>query len=706
MFLKSQEYYISKKYKFHNDYISMLKYYINKIRPDVDSNIIVKELFKNYFKDLKIFYFQRTNGVDREIKIESLFDFISDKVNSNLIIAPTFTTYLSKDVKKSILSEFIEENVKLRSQAKKEAYKAKEEGNMDLYVVKNNEQNNMKIYNNSLSGAFAQESSMLYNPTGHSTLTSITRTITSLSNASNERFIAGNRNYQTLSMVLNDIVYSSYKADKDLISNVISRYSLHVPSVEDILNILRRSYKLYFLEDNKVLRYLKGFLDRTEDEERCSIAYCLDFYHLRVYNEKLVRKMISELISICYNDYGYSLDKLVSLDDSIQQLISCIFYDEIMKYGKNYEVLHKENIAPLMYNTAINIIQTLTKYEDLFKAFYLRDVFPYAPHRLKNMIRRAVVLSDTDSTCFTLDEWIRWWYNEDFKICRESISITGVLSYLATKVIENQLALLSANMNIHKDDLFKLKMKNEFLWTVHVPQEVSKHYFALTVMQEGVVFKKPEIEIKGVHLKNSALPRWIIEDSKELMNHILTSVHDNKKISITNIIKRVSDIEKLIEKSILQKQDYYTYLKKSKIKSKEAYTLDEKRSPYRYHLMWNYIFGPKYGYFQDPPYDVYKIPTIIDGKTSILNWLNSIKESDIELYYRIISFMKDFDFDSFSTFYISESYAQGNPIPKEIISIINTRRIILDITIQHRMILESLGLRLEDELLISEMFNI
>mgnify|MGYP005859707957 CR=1 FL=1 len=79
-------------------------------------------------------------------------------------------------------------------------------------------------------------------------------------------------------------------------------------------------------------------------------------------------------------------------------------------------------------------------------------------------------------------------------------------------------------MNIANENLNVLSMKNVFLWLTHVLCEISKHYFAYTGIQEGSVFKKPDIEIMGVHLKNSAIPKFIIQDAKEIMKYILSSV--------------------------------------------------------------------------------------------------------------------------------------------------------------------------------------
>jgi len=96
----------------------------------------------------------------------------------------------------------------------------------------------MKIYNNSLSGAFAQEACILHNPTGHSTLTSITRTITSLSNASNEKLVAGNRFYSRPIEVLNDIIYISSTCDTNKIRQAMELYSLYQPTVQDVVDVL------------------------------------------------------------------------------------------------------------------------------------------------------------------------------------------------------------------------------------------------------------------------------------------------------------------------------------------------------------------------------------------------------------------------------------------------------------------------------------
>src|SRR5574343_807395 len=173
------------KSQYHNQlnpvlgYLEQLSSYIQNTR-NVSKEIADEKariILKTHFKDKNVRYFERQENGDREVKDTTLLNYINSNIKEKNVLVPTFTSYMKEKKKKSMLSEFIFVNVRRRSVAKKAGQKAKAEGNMELADAKNNEQNMMKIYNNSLSGAFAQAACILHNPTAHSTLTSITRTI-------------------------------------------------------------------------------------------------------------------------------------------------------------------------------------------------------------------------------------------------------------------------------------------------------------------------------------------------------------------------------------------------------------------------------------------------------------------------------------------------------------------------------------------------
>lgn len=683
-------------------YHQQLSFYISKIK-----NISLQEakdrateIIKSNFKDKNIVYFEREENGDRVVKNSSLLNYITTNLNNNILV-PTFTSYQRKSDNPSILAEFISENVKKRSIAKKIAQKAKSEGNINLMISKDNEQNMMKIYNNSLSGAFAQEACILYNPTAHSTLTSITRSITSLSNASNEKLISGNRYYPRAIDVLNNIVYIASSVNKPIVEQVINKYNLHYPSVEDTVNVLKYSSDLYFIDNAYYNKFIIPFLEKLDKVELAAICYINDLYHIREFNGKFIRNLIDELIcKIEKEDNDSSIpEKIHNINENILNFVHQIFFSKVKGYGKDYNKMYKDNIASSIYHTALNVINVINKYRDFFNAFFMQDIFPGNSFRLKYMRRRTVVLSDTDSTCFTLDEWVNW-YRGSFIIEDRTIAVAGAISFIASQVIVHQLSLLSKYMNVDKENLNILSMKNEFLWLVHIPCEVSKHYFAYTVMQEGNVFSKPDIEIKGVHLKSSATPKFIIEDSKDLMKYILSTISNNEKVKLNHIINKVKLLESNIADSINRGEPIY--LKKSKIKNKEAYALEEDKSPFQRHTFWTDVFSFKYGNIQDPPYDVIKLPTTIDSRAKLIEWINSI--TDLELKDRLSIWIRKFNKKDLPTIYLNEQYVLGNGIPKEISKIINVKKIILDVTIQHRIILETMGLIIDENKTISEQF--
>lgn len=686
-------------------YIEQLASYISNKRsiPIEEAKLIGREFLKKHFKDKNIKHFHREENGDRVVKETTLLSYINDNIRSKNIFVPTFTAYMNPSIKKSILSEFILQNVKKRSVAKKQAHVAKVNGDMDLYDAKSNEQNNLKIYNNSLSGAFAQEACVLHNPTAHSTLTSITRTITSLSNASNEKLIAGNRYYPRGIDILNNIIYITTYANVSALKEVIIKYSLYLPTVNDTVDVLRYSSDLYFVDKPYYDRFIIPYLTKLNKYQLAAICYYGDLYHIRKYNSSFVKNMLDELISPIYSkDTSQEVvSNLSKINENILNFVHLIFFSELKGLGKDYESIHKHGKAANIYYTALHVIETFIKYKDFYNCLFMTEVFPNNSYRLKNMRRRTVVLSDTDSTCYTLDEWVKW-YHGNFHINSNTIAVAGCIGFIASQAIVNQLAILSKSMNVSTENLNALAMKNEYLWLAHAPAEVSKHYFAYTVMQEGNIFSKPDIEIKGVWFKNSSVPTFVIEDSKELMTYILEEIANNRKVQFNRILTRVINLEKNIKESVLRGEPLY--LKKSKIKDKDAYALDETKSPFQRHVFWEEVFAHKYGQIPPPPYDVIKLPTTVTSRVTLNAWVQSIE--DLTVRDKLNIWLEKCSKKNLPTIYLNDMYVLGNGIPKELLSIIDLRRIIFDVTVQHRLIIETLGIMLNDEKTVSEQFDI
>ncbi len=703
VFFKEEKDYTSQLSPVKN-YIDQLAYFVSK-----QKNIPLEEArtrsiayVKKNFKDPAIRYFERQENGDREVKDSTLLAYLTEHIKNKDVIAPTLTTYMNASVKESIIAKFASANVKNRAKAKKEGQQAKAEGNHELAVAKNNEQNNKKIYNNALSGLFGQAACVLYNQTAHNTLTSLTRTITSISNASNERLLSGNRYYPRPIDLLNSIVYISTYTNIEEVREAVEAFNLKLPTVQEVVESLRRSTDFYFHADRFYNEKIIPFLEKLDKYTLANIVYSGDLYHIRVHNSDFMRQVVADMTRV--NETPKVLDDIgiiKTIPEPVLYFAHAVLFSKLSGYGKDYDKMNKDGVASMVYETSRNIMEAVTKYSKLFRAFFMSAALPNNSFRLNNMIRRVVLLSDTDSTCFTVDEWVTWYKDGEFIVDNESIALGGCLAYIASQAIVNTLANISSSINVSRENLFGLAMKNEFLWTAHAPCEVSKHYYAYTVMQEGNVFMQPEIEIKGVHLKNSAVSVDIIKDSKKLIEHILSSVHNNKKISLTEIVKHIVDIENRIISSVRAGEPIF--LKRSKIKDKTAYSQDEFKSPYQRHVLWEEVFAPVYGNLPVPPYGVVKVPTTITSPVALKEWLSSIE--DLELRDRLSSWLARYSKKDLPTIYLNEDKVKGGGIPKEILPIINTRQIVFDSTMQHRIILETLGALVNPDLLVQEQFG-
>lgn len=688
-------------------YLEQLTFFImTKKNISYDEALIkAKEVLKKHFRDRPLKCFERIENGDRIVKDTTVYNYINDNLKEGNILTPTFTSYMSRAREKSMLSEFIFMAVSKRGVAKKEEHQAKADGNKVLATAKNNEQNLLKIYANSLSGAFAQEACIVHNPSNHSTLTSLTRTMTSLSNANNERIIAGNRYYPRPIDVYNNIVYICTYTDTAKIQEAILKYNLYLPTIEDTVKVLQRSSDLYFYDKQYYDKHIIPYLKQLDPYYLASICYTGDLYHLREFNSDFMKKFLTNFIKpiVSTETIPDVVNKLYKLDESMRFFVHHIFFKDLKGKGKDYERFYEgnEKLVESIYLTTLHVSNILLENKLFFNAFFMSPVLPCNSFRLSNMRRRTVVLSDTDSTCFTMDDWAKWYKGGEFIINDETISLAGCISYLASQAIVNLLRIISRNLNIDTELLGSLQMKNEFLWLTHVPAEVSKHYFAYTVLQEGSVLREEEIETKGVHLKNSAVPKFVLDHGKELMEEILINVSHNKKISLDKIIGDIIRLEDIIRESVGKGEPIF--LKKSKIKNMDSYADGPERSPYGRHVFWQEVFSTKYGQVPEPPYSVIKIPTVVDSKTSLTEWLNKIADEGIKA--KLVSWLERNNKKNLPTIYLNDQYVLGKGIPEEIMMVADINRIILDVTLQHRTILESLGVLLYKDVTVKDQFT-
>lgn len=651
-------------------------------------------------------YYQREENGDRHEKQARLTDFIQEIVDQNEILAPSFTTYKHASHKVSLISIYAKGNAIKRGVIKKKAFAAKSAGKMDQYDFFNAGQTNAKLANNAVSGALCTKSSVIYNPTGHSTLTSTVRTGTSFGNANNERLLNGNRHYWSSDIVIANILstistlgdMNDPTSDAYRLQSVMDKYNLYYPTIEDTIACITYSSDWYWRNLDK-LSTIEDVVSRLSPLERAYFVYNGDLYHIRKLNDAFMRTFITALSAQKTDRIDNPLDRVKNIDAAILNLSHEINGDLSKGKGTDYKnAFSADGSIHAIVSTGEHISQTLDQYQDFIDAFFVNSNVPPTIAHIAHMVRGVVALSDTDSSGACADEWVEW-YRGQVMFDTAAFATSGAVAYISAQTISHILATYSANINVAKEHLFTIAMKNEFTFPVIVPTAVSKHYYATISTQEGNVWEKNEMEIKGVHLKSSNIPARIMDNAKRVMQEICDTVTNGDKLSLKKYLSEFIEMEKTIQRS-LQRGELEFY-RQIKIKDKTSYTKGPKESNYQHYTFWMELFASKYNYAPTVPYNVIKIPTILENPTKTKQYIEAIKDPAVRSAF--FNWLTEHNRTEMKTLYIPADYAQMYGIPEELVELIDVRKIVMDLTNVNRIILDSIGFNAKADLTLTEM---
>lgn len=652
------------------------------------------------FKDPTIKYYDRENYEDRVEKQGTLLSYLMESIRNQELIAPTLTTYINPKEKQSILVEFVDENVAIRSKAKKAMFAAKMEGNTDLESFKNSEQSNAKISNNSISGGHVSTSTPLFNKTSHSTLTSNCRSTSGYGNANNEKMLSGNRHYHHPTIVINNIVSLANRTDMVKLKSVMDLYNLHYPSPEEAMECVLFSTRFYW-KSSKQEKIIAELLQKLTPLERAGFVYIGDLFHIAMYNDVVARDFIGRLATPVYRHFEEPVKAIKSMREEFIPLACQLWPEEMkditseqkekgmkgvewkeLKTNIPYDFERLCKIAATMESTG----QILEDYRPFIDCFFVTINVPASLAFFPTSIRRSALTSDTDSTIFTVQDWVQWKTGK-MLVDDETNRVAAVMIFLAAESITHILARMSANFGIETERIHQVAMKNEYKFDVFVPTQVGKHYFAYIGCQEGNLYIDYEMEIKGVHLKSSNVPASIMKKAVAMMQGIMDAAKNGEKISIAEKLAYVAQIEREIVTGVVAGDS--SYFRSLQIKSSNSYTKEPEQSPYMHYLLWQRIFAKKYGDTDPPPYAVYKVPVYLPNAKSIQSWLSKIQDNHIRTEWE--SYFKETGKKSISTLLLPQQRVAVHGIPEEILLVADLRRTVLDCTSVFYIILETIG---------------
>lgn len=634
-------------------------------------------------KDPMVCVLERNDEGDREKKAYPFTVYLQDAVDRGLYIAPTFSQVLPPSVKVSLLSNYIKGNLAERNEEKHKQLVAKNKQDYFRATIHKNNQNNKKILNNAISGNHRSPHSHLHDRSTHPILTSCCRIANGVANSHNERFLAGNRHYYSTEIVLNNFNAILMMTDFSLIDAAIYQFGLHIPTVDEIMAMVVESANAYW-ENRTGLKNIRRLVKTFTAAERCAVMYIGDFYHLRIYNDDLARNFIKGLSTRATETIVDHEEWLKRVDGDIINQVKVMFPDVLGREELNEPSLRNNPDFGLVGATCKSITKTLWDHRTLIDAFWVTKNIPFLISDFPSSLRKVTVGSDTDSAIFTVQTEVDW-YSGNGKINHENMIIAETFGFLISQTTTHNLATMVANIGITDEkEMFRLSMKNEYLFPVFSLTSRAKHYWANMAVQEGVIIPGYDFEKKGVELIASNLAGEIRADHEKLLHYIIDSVTEDKKVSITKILANIARWEYTIYDSITGGST--EYLKSARVNEEEGYSTENSR--FINYEMWQDVFGDEYGFTEAPPYSALAFSIIPDSKKKTTQWLENW--SNREMAAKMQTWLDKRGKKYVGEMLLPESIIMTLGIPKEILPVIDVRKIISKAMSPFYLVLESL----------------
>ncbi len=642
-------------------------------------------------KDPDVMYLSRAKNGDRAKRTCSLSEYLKFADEHQLILAPTFTAYLNSKQRPSHLAEYIIDNMRGRKVQKKLMFKSKMAGQAAKAVFHDNLQASLKIKNNSMSGAHSSPSTPLYNKSSHSTLTSTCRISTSYANANNECFLAGNRHYWTPQVVLTHLLNSVRHAELDRVEVAMTQWGLHYPTVQDVMDCIEYSTSLYWT-NTAAMAEIRNFVEHITPIERAAFVYNSDLYHLALHNPEFTKQMLVQLATVATEPVANAQSVIDSTEGELLTMVSLLCSD--LLDGGTLQTLATTNPTGLgiVAATALRVQSVLDTYTPLIHGFWRPTILPPSIAMLPNIIRRAVVTSDTDSTIFTNQHWTDWVTGGD-NFTPLAYRIGYTTTYLTSQLVKHKLALMSANIGAIPEHIHSISMKNEYYFPVFSLTSQAKHYYAYRSAQEGNVFKHLETEIKGVHLRDSTAPPEVTALVKSYIESIMTLLMTKGKLTIDDVLGPIASLEQSIIDNILN--GGYNFMKGMQIKGIESYVQGAMAANYQHYCFWDEVLGPKYGVAPVPPFQAIKVSVDLSNKSKIQQWIAGM--ADRAQADRFEAWITRTGKTNITTFVLPLTNLQTTGIPKEITAAIDLRKLVKNISSPFYLLLESLGIYMSND---------
>ena len=340
--------------------------------------------------------------------------------------------------------------------------------------------------------------------------------------------------------------------------------------------------------ETELFQYITYF--PTDDEVRKTI---ISAYH-RIYgkqNEQIIPStlyfFIENLTQLekIYFYYKSNLQRLLFKNEKVYQIIESILLSDV-KYLTSGKATPKE------------LMPMVTKLCDIIDEFVIVKIStPKRVFKYTNKLRRAIVVSDTDSIMINLHPYVKpilehhlskynLVYSDDLRF-----KIINILGSVCVKVTQVAGAIFCERANVPQSLRVWVEMKNEFFFARMIMYMGSKkNYVSYTRLQEGKY--RNEIAATGIKLNSSTINPIVNEKILDILeNDVLKA----QEINPVTILVHVKELERFIIEKIISGD--LSFGKKARFSGNNGYKVTKPGIPGVYTnnagrsaYLWNLIY--------------------------------------------------------------------------------------------------------------------
>lgn len=621
-----------------NAYITNMVAYLRRQYPNIEvSQIIsfVKKEIELKIQKPKLKLVTYSSYGNTELTDVDLLSY-TETIQEN-IITPAGVLYMKPSKKESFIKKKINKNLKFRKIQKKKMLEAAAVGDLVTEQISNYLQASIKIETNSIPGAYGSPYNCLFDIPGYNGVTSTARHSIMCGYSHVEKLIAGNFYFPTLDHAINYCIQLCRVCPKNILE-IVNKYNIFIPSVQDVCDHFLISMRHYMYTKSISSKFYK-FIGSLSIPERIFVyyAYCLKTLFTR--NEQLFKNFLNEFFKIDVPiEETAEPSSIYKLNSDLLAMTTALNSNLINQKPVSDAITECPNGIRKLIGIGKHMQECLDKTSDIWQTFFRIDVDVSDAMSHPNMIRKTVIISDTDSILFSTQRWIEW-YTGKISFERSAYEINAFIVFLVVMTLEQVFARLSTNLGAEGDDIYKISMKNEFMYPLMLRTPLPKQYAGRVSIQEGFVLPKIKNDIKGLSFRSSTMCKQTIAAGNAFRDWIFDEVTANGTIKASDCIQKALDHEKTIIKSLELGEK--TFLTTKPIRhSRDAYK-DADASIFYYWELWDEVFKPIFGELIIPT-KAYELPLLADGKIlTEKSYLERVIAFDKNLHDRLLFFIEN-----------------------------------------------------------------